>query len=227
MQVEIIMPWRGGCEWRHRSMLWTTAQWKSEFPKWNFTIAERSGDSPWVKALAVMPMVDYSTSDIIIVADADVWCSSGAIREAVDNVATGSPWAIPHGKVHRLSRDATEAFLAGQSSHAERLDEPPYWGIAGGGLVVVKRDVAIDVPMDQRFHGWGGEDHSWGYALRTIYGKPFRGDAALIHFWHPKPVRVSRKVGSHQSEALRKRYRDARQNAETMRELVKEAKDDY
>lgn len=224
MNVEVVVPWRDGCEHRRRALAWVAARWRSSFPDWRLTLAELPS-GPWVKALAVMPAVEASPAAVVIVADADVWCASDAVVNAVTTVEDGAPWTIPHGKVRRLTVEATARVYAGADPATLELDalaEPPYWGVASGGLVVMARDVALDVPLDDRFAGWGGEDHSWGYALGALHGPPERGTAPLWHLWHPPAPRVNRKIGSHSSEMLRRRYRDARQQAEMMRQLVAE-----
>lgn len=219
MTVEVIVPWRSGCEHRQRALRWLCDRFDERLPDWRVVIAtyERG---PWVKAHAVMPAIEASDADVVIVHDADVWCDLTAM--AAESVADGSAWAIPHGKVHRLTPKATAAVYAGAEPEGLPTAEPPYYGVSSGGIVAMRRDVALDVPLDDRFEGWGGEDHSWGWALNALHGPADRLAAPLYHLWHPPARRVSRKVGSHHSEMLRRRYRAARFDAVTMRQIVSE-----
>lgn len=222
MTVEVVVPWRDGCEHRRRALDWTTRRWAERHPDWTVTLAELAW-GPWVKALAVMPAIVESSADVIVVADADVACDE--VTSAVQAVLDGAAWAIPHGKVHRLTSAATAEVYGGADPADlgwEALAEDPYWGVAAGGLVVLTRPLALEIPLDPRFTGWGGEDHSWGFALSTLAGDPERGEAPLWHLWHPPAERVTRVIGSHASEALRRRYRDARIQADDMRRVVAE-----
>jgi hypothetical protein len=188
------------------------------------TVAELT-DGPWVKANAVMPAVGASVAEVVVIADADCW--SPAAGEAVDIVLAGTSWAMPHGRVFRFTPEVSARILAGDEP--ERFGpndtaEQPYWGVAGGGIVAVRRHVALDVPMDPRFEGWGGEDHAWGFALGTLHGYPWRSEAPIWHLWHPTPPRMTRMYSSEGSETLRRRYFAAQHKPDEMRALVDEAK---
>ena len=165
---------------------------------------------PWVKALAVMPAVEASCAEIVVVHDADVAC--GGLPAALRAVESGAPWAIPHLNVHRLNADGGE-------------EQRPYRGIEGGGIVVARRPTLLEIPLDPRFAGWGQEDESWGVALNVLAGKPWRGKAPLYHFWHPPQQRLSRTRGSREGWNLRREYFRARSDPDRMRALVQEARD--
>ena len=223
MSVEVIVPWRGGCPHRDRALAWVLGRWLDL--GFDATVAE-AGDGPWCKAAAVNPAVERSSADVVVVADADAWCT--AVGAALDAVEGGAPWAIPHRLVWRLDEAASDEVISGALDLGRlwmaHTEEVPYTGVAAGGLLVAGRDVLLDVPLDARFVGWGGEDHAWGYALSTLYGQPWRGRAPLWHLWHPTPERVSRIVGNEQSEALRRHYWLALGHRESMRAIVEEAK---
>lgn len=219
--VEVIVPWRAGCEHRLRALRWVLRRWEAEHPQFDLTVAELA-DGPWVKALAVMPAVARSTADVVVVADADVWCDPHSVDSAVTATLDGAAWAIPHLMVQRLTEEATAAVLSGASPDDFPTCENPYVGVASGGMVALRRDVALDVPLDARFCGWGGEDHSWGYALTTLHDSPPRGTAPLWHLWHPPAERVSRRIGSLRSERLRRLYHRARYSPDEMRRMIAE-----
>lgn len=168
-------------------------------------------------------MIEASEAEVVVVADADVWCDG--LERAVYAVASGvAVWSMPHLKVNRLSEEATAAVLAGepwqeQKSFAQR----PYEGVWGGGIVVAAREVFLETPLDPRFEKWGQEDTSWAMALACMHGPGWRGDADLWHLWHPPQERLNRMKGSSEGWDLYLRYRKARHNAEAMRELLEEA----
>jgi hypothetical protein len=214
-EVTVVVPWRGGEP--HREAAW---QWvRARLAGWHVVEAEAPpGD--WCKAAAVMPAIEATDAELVVVHDADVW--SDGLAVAVDKVREGAPWAIPHKRVRRLNQASTRRVLRGEAPDRLPLEEPPYIGAPTGGLVVLPRVTALQVPMDCRFVGYGGEDRSWGRALDTLVGPPWRGDVNLVHLFHPPQPRTDRNHGSEATEALRRRYMDARHNPTAMRALLDE-----
>lgn len=219
--VAIIVPWAGGCEYRETAWRWVQAQYADAFPDWPVLVGRGKAEQ-WVKATAVAHALASCDAETVIVADADIWCEG--LDEAVQAVRAGAEWAVPHMYVHRLDTGSTAALVdgaAGKRSLAQR----PYRGVLGGGIVVLGSRAARDVPLDPRFQGWGQEDESWAMALRTMLGRPWRGDAELLHLYHPPQPRLTRRRGSVASWALYRRYREARLDTNAMTTLLQEAQD--
>lgn len=219
MTADVIVPWRAGCP--YRELVWAWVRPRIERFGWPVTVAEH-GDGPWIKASTVMPAIEASNADVVVVHDAD--CLAPALPAAVCAVQSGAPWAMPHLLVHRLTRVATAEVLAGAPVEDQPVEQPPYAGVMSGGVIVLRRDVALDTPMDARFQGWGGEDHSWGYALAALHGDPWRGTDPLYHLWHPPADRIDRFNGSYPSQALHRRYFAARNDRPAMRALVEDGR---
>lgn len=179
-------------------------------------------EGAWCKALAVADALAQTHAEVVVVADADVWCDG--LAEAVENVQAGAPWAVPHRGVHRLTEGATSQVLTGAPWEGMATCERPYLGVLGGGIVAIRRDVLEDCPLDPRFHGWGSEDESWGMALTALHGPASRGKRPLVHLWHPPQPRVERSFGCEASRALRKRYARAIRKPEALRQLIEEAR---
>lgn len=228
MSVEVVVPWRSGCEHRERSWKWLSERWAKTHPDFRINRCEAlrgAQGGAWVKARAVMPGIEASGAEVVIVADADVW--SDDFAGAVDAVRSGeAAWALPHKAVWRLSQAATDQLLAGADPVDLDLDERAYLGVRGGGAVVARREALLEVPLDPRFIGWGQEDHSWGMALHVLLGRPWISKAWLLHLWHPPQERFDRRFGSPAGRELWKRYGlAARLGPEAMRDLLKEAHD--
>lgn len=185
-------------------------------------VAEGPTVGPWVKAAAVTPAVGASSADLIVMHDADVWCPG--LPAAIEAVANGAPWAIPHHLVHRLTEPATAEVLDGADAAGQPVEEPAYRGFAGGGIVVLPRETYLSAPLDPRFEGWSGEDESWARALSTLAGDPWRGTGDLYHLWHPPQERMNRRHGSRASEALTFAYRQAKGRPDRMRQLIEGAR---
>ena len=214
MRLQVIIPYMEAGPERANNLRWLL----DRLGYLDYVVAEIP-PGPWVKANAVNPAVEASNAEIVAVCDADVY--TPGLLEAVAAVISGAGWAVPHTKVHRLTQAATGAVLAGEPPSAMMLTvERPYDGVIGGGCVVIPRKTALKVPLDPRFQGWGGEDHSWGYALQTLIGTPWRSELPLFHLWHPTQPRTNRKLGSRETERLRRQYRDAQIFEDDMRTLV-------
>lgn len=175
-----------------------------------------SVDGEWCKAAAVADALPESGT--VIVHDADVIVSRAALAAAVDAVRAGAAWAVPHRGVFRLSDEATVRYLA--DGTVTDVVRPPYEGVAGGGIVVLDRETYAACPLDRRFIGWGSEDEAWGMALRALYGDPWRGDADLVHLWHPHPAPGARRSPRLASVRLWRAYRYASRDPERMRVLL-------
>lgn len=220
VDVSVVVPW-----WRptpDRQRLWAALR-----PRWQalgYEVVEGGYDADhWVKARAVDDGVRRAAGDVLVVADADVWCH--AVGEAVD-AAQSAGWAMPHGRVWRLTAEATTDILCGGGwpiDDPAALERRPYWGMRGGGLVVVTRRAYEAAPLDPRFVGWGGEDESWSAALKVLVGPGWRGGAPLWHLWHEPLPRAVEFFGSTESRELVMRYRAARDVA-SMAALVDEGR---
>lgn len=229
MNVSVILPYRAGCPHRDMAFDWVSAWWAGEFPECELIVGE-SPDGPFNRAAALIDGASKASGEVFVFADADVWIEPAAIVEAV-TACVDTGWAVPHLLLHRLSSDSTDLFMAGhpleglELSDANERDSRPYVGNECGTLVAVRADVFWDVIPDPRFVGWGHEDDAWAVALRALIGKPWRGDADLVHLWHPEPVRMDRRNGSVAGRELENTYRVFRHNPVAIRRLIDEAKE--
>lgn len=223
----VLVPWRGGCPHRRRARDWVLRKWDQL--RYPVDLLRSPAALPWSKGALISRGVP-GASEIVIVADADCW--TDGIGQAVTAVENGAPWAVPHLKVHRLTERATDYLLSGcreplalETEPCEINGDEPYNGYVGGGIVVVRRDVLLEVPFDPRFQGWGGEDSSWRDAMLTLIGPPWRGREPLFHLWHPPQPRMNRFMGTPENHALRKRYVRVNRKPKQMRALLNEIND--
>jgi hypothetical protein len=224
--VQLIVPFRGGCEHRERAWRWLRDRYEAE--GWD-VIEAPAPDGPWCKGAAVTPAVEASKAPVIVVADADCW--TGGLNEVVAAVRHGARWGMPHGKVYRLTEAATNSFLAGEVDDLYALLEDrrslarrAYPGVWGGGVVVVRRDVYLEAPIDPRFLNWGNEDTAWARALKCLAGDGWQGSAPLVHLWHPPEPRIADDRGSKDGWNHFLRYHRAAADPDAMRALIKEAR---
>lgn len=225
MNVDVLIPWAGGCYFRQKALEWTLDQYAARHPTWGVVFGA-SPAGPFNRAAAILDAASRSDADVFVVSDADVYCDPAQAVDAVNDCG----WAVPHLMLHRLAIASTAVVIAGGDWHGLPLsgdnpqDSRPYKGNETGTLFVIRRDVLADVPPDVRFVGWGQEDEAYADALRTLVGKPWRGQLDLPHLWHPSQPRQTRKTGNNTSLQLRRRYARARGKRTVMRGLVDEAK---
>jgi hypothetical protein len=224
VRVSVLVPYRESSQDRAEAWTFLRGQWARRHPTWEVTPGD-SDREEWSKGAAVGAALRAATGDIIVMADADVWCDGAA--EAVAAVIAGASWAIPHRRVLRLTDHASrEVYETGtwptvrtSLTYAQR----PYPGQPGGGIAVMRREIYEAAPIDARFEGWGQEDESWNLCLQRLAGRPWRGTADLWHLWHEAAPRQSRAVGSTAGRRLYKRYAMARDRVK-MTALVDEAR---
>lgn len=183
---------------------------------------------PWAKADAYNAAVADSVADVVVLADADSFVATEALRWAVGQAAEVG-WAVPFSTVHRLDRPATARTLGTDPPTAER---PPARSLAqkvhdclpGGGIVAMRRDLAVACgPYDPRFRGWGGEDFALGNAARTLSGDyAAQRPGPLWHLWHPPQPRTADLDEATNRLALR--YRIAKFQPDAMRHLIEEGR---
>lgn len=141
----------------------------------------------WVKGAAILDALNRSTADVIVIADADVMVHPDALRASVTAVMEGAAWSMPHRFVHRADRESTLALNAlPELMRPMKLDRTMYEGVPGGGIVVVRHvnyRAVGGIPL--AFQGWGSEDKCLALICDKLLGPCVRGDADLIHLWHP------------------------------------------
>lgn len=187
MTTAVLIPWAATDEWRTRALAHVTAWWRSL----GYDPVLGRHDGPWRKALAVADALARTDADVLVVADADVFVPG--VERAIALVEQGAPYAIPHVRVHRLTERATTQLYETGTHDGEMEKGCPYVGVVGGGMVVLRRDVYEDCPLDASYAGWGREDEAFGLALEVLHGPPERLDNPLWHLWHPAPPRLNRR----------------------------------
>ena len=225
--IEVIIPYWGTDSIRLRNLDWVEKGLLRAGLK--VTIARPTGVEI-SKGNVLWPAIRSSEADLVVLHDGDVWCDADVwcdgLWKAIAAVAEGAVWAKPHDQVFRLSEEASDEFLAGRLTGIpprEKLVESSYSGTVGGGIIVGRREIFLDVPVDPRFLGWGQEDQAHGEALWTLHGEPWLGDAPLLHLWHQPQRRLSRGWGSREGKELYRRYHRAIRDPSEMLQLVSEA----
>lgn len=223
MTTAVLVPYRGGEEHRERNWAWA----RDRYEQAGYEVIEGTSDAEaFSRTQGILDARSRTDAEVLIVADADVWCDG---LPALVAATTNLGWSVP-GMLHRLSPESTVKVLAGADWRGLPLsdDNPqdlhPYKVHEAGTLLALRSDVFDACPPDPRFVGWGQEDDAWSMALRAIVGPPSRVNADVVHLWHPPEPRKSRIVGNPDNAMLARRYRMVRHSRERMTALVEEAR---
>lgn len=225
MTVAVLVPFGGSCPYRAQAWEWVQAKYATEHPDWELVTGTTAVDG-FSRTQAILDARSRTDADVLVVADADVWCDP---QPAVEQVPDRG-WAIPQLLIHRLSEGSTQRVIHGADWRGQPLstdnhqDSKPYRGREAGTLLVLTAAAFDLAPPDPRFVRWGAEDTAWALALHALVGKPWRGTDHLVHLWHPAEPRQNRVVGNEANQALLQRYRLARHRPERMRTLIEEAR---
>ena len=181
---------------------------------------------PWAKADAYNAAVSLTDADVVVLADADSYVATEALRWAIVQAAEVG-WAAPFSRVNRLDEAATMACLDADPVTTEvppvrTLAQEVHDCLPGGGIVAMRTDLAVACgPFDPRFRGWGGEDFALGNAARTLSGNyAAQRPGPLWHLWHPPQPRTADLDQA--TERLALRYRIAKFKPDAMRDLIDE-----
>lgn len=224
--VSLVVPWRPDTGPRAHAWAWLRQRYARCFPDWEI-VTGVSDDPDWCKAEAVNDAARRARGAVLVIADADVVCTTAALRHAVA-LASNQPWVIPHRIVYRLNPLETVRVLAGDPERNPAPDptahiRTPYTGVAGGGMLVLRHGAFHAVGgMDQRFRNWGRQDEALAVALDTLVGRPTRLDAPLWHLWHDPGARLQ-NPHYQRNTRLYRAYEGAFYDPPTMRTLIRRA----
>lgn len=218
MNFSVIIPYAWTDRDRERAFDYVRRWWEDM----GYRVLIGRGDvGNWSKGAAVHSMRHLVDTEGLIIADCDVMVTRELIGISKSAVASGAAWAMPHGKVVRMTRSDTQrVYRVGDrallSARATGRYAPP-----GGGLVFLTTEAYDTVGgIDPRFKGWGGEDISFARALDTLCGYGVRLGGYLWHLWHPRTPRRPGNRASVESEALAARYLEAEGDPDAMRAVI-------
>ena len=213
--VAVVIPWRPS-PGRDRNLAATLANLQ-HFGEVDVILPDSHAD-PFSRAGSRNAGVREAKADVLVVLDADAIVEPDPLHAAINAAADGK-LHLPYGECRLLTREGSEAVIAGVAPHLAAS-----WFVntqsVGGCAVVTYETWAAVGGWDERFVGWGFEDTAFWAVVDTLFGH-VRHDGTLYDLWHPD----SRGIGTPQyaaGKALCDRYTGAQGNRRAMRALIEE-----
>jgi GT2 family glycosyltransferase len=196
-----------------------------------------------------------ATGDIFVIVDADGFVDAKSVLLCAEKIRRARErghrlWYVPYRQFYRLSKNASRRLLKSIPCHPLAFPTPPnscdilnnsgsqhgHW--FGAGIQILPREAFDKVGgWDERFRGWGGEDHAATRATDTLYWPHKTLPGQFLHIWHPMFSSTAVKewvdwnervwagqVLSGANDELSRKYYGANGHPERMRKLVQEGR---
>jgi glycosyltransferase involved in cell wall biosynthesis len=255
--VSIIIPFRAPriVNERVRNLEWLKQYWKVQLPGAEVIIGDDpETDKPFSKSVAINRAVARSRGDVLVLVDADGFLPAASVMLCVEEIRNArirghKLWFVPYRKFYRLTDETTVQLLGSDPGTPLKLPEDLGDGVIKGTdpntahwhgalIQILPREAFKTVGgWDERFRGWGGEDHAAMRATDTLYGPHKTLPGRVLHLWHPmlskngtaEQVNWNERMWEGQEGAvvnskLCSRYYRAYRKPEEMRKLVDEWK---
>ena len=186
---DMVIIWRNiGCEYRLRHFNFLTNYYKNYF---NIIVAD-SNHEEFNRAASRNAGVEESTSDVVIIMDADAFINVDQIMDACKRAKEKDALVRPFSRAAYLSEDATERFYNNPSIFADSDGDydymtPDLLSVDNfGGAFVIKKKLWDDLGgMDENFIGWGGEDNAFLDSYHLKFGSSIKISGNLYSLYHP------------------------------------------
>lgn len=204
--ISIVIPFRPSemAPERLRNILWLEQYWRSQLPGAEVIISDDpERDRAFSKSVAINRGVAQSTGDVLVLVDADGYIPVENILHCAEEIRHARKrgrrlWFVPYRQFYRLNEDASERLLASDPKNPYCFPEPPeacdtigdtnprtgHWY---GAMIQLMPREAFELVggWDERFRGWGGEDHAAMRAMDTLYWPHKTLPTSVLHVWHP------------------------------------------
>ena len=246
---------------RIKNWAWLREHWRCVFPLAQIIVGEdpkstKDPHIPFSKSSAINHAAVKATGDVFVLLDADGYIDSESILLCVKKIRRARErgqrlWFVPYRQFYRLTEKASQKLL--KSSPAQPYKFPVPVKIAdvqdtsgsqfghwyGAGIQILPREAFNKVGgWDERFRGWGGEDHGAMRATDTLYWPHKTLPGQFLHVWHPmisseagkkswvhwKDRVWENQISSQANAELSGRYYGAHGHPRRMRKLVDEGR---
>ena len=242
--ISLLVPFRTDNGRRAETWQWLARYWQHELPGAEIVIGTDNHPA-FCKTAAVNRAADKAKGDVFVILDADCYVSGEVIEYCANEIRRERKrgnrlWFIPYRYFYRLTDPASREILNSNPGNPARFFAAPppnhklqetkgitraHW--FGALIQIMPREAFYAAgTMDNRFHGWGGEDVAFMHALDTLYSRHKTVPSGVIHLWHPtigSSAKDRKWAGQTKPGAngnLAAKYFRARGDAGRMRELV-------
>jgi hypothetical protein len=204
--ISVIIPFRNSKKYprQKKNFKWVKKYIKCHLP-WAQVITpnDPSFDLAFSKCAAINEGAREATGDIYVLLDADGYVTIDSITYCARKIREARArnhrlWYVPYRRFYRLTDKISQKIINSSPCHPYRVSTPPHPGnvqnTSGsehghwfGALVQIMPREAFEAigGWDERFRGWGGEDHSAMRAIDTIYSPHKTLPGQVLHLWHP------------------------------------------
>ena len=246
---------------RSKNWHWLKRYWECVLPSAEIIMGEdRYGQEhglPFSKSAAVNDAASKAKGDIYVIVDADGFIDYKVVLEAAKRIRKARRrghrlWFVPYRWFYRLTEDCSRKLLNSPHCNPHKFPTPPpqcciqsqdgsqYGHWYGAGIQIMPEEAFWMVGgWDERFRGWGGEDHAAMRAMDTLYWRHKTLPVQFLHVWHPmiSPKGVSGELvswrermwagqaGAGANDHLSGRYYGANGEPDRMRRLVDEGRE--
>lgn len=204
--ITVIIPFRKSEKFprQKQNFKWIKKYIKCHLPWAQVVVGkDRRFDLPFSKSAAINEGANRASGDVFVILDADGYISIDSILYCAKRIRHARErgkrlWYVPYRQFYRLTDRASQRVIKSQPCYPYRFPTPPHPGdiqnSSGSGhghwfgaLVQILPREAFDAcgGWDERFRGWGGEDHSAMRATDTLYWPHKTLPGQVLHLWHP------------------------------------------
>lgn len=256
--ISILIPFRSSDKYSRQTQnfKWLKKYWKHQLPGAQIIVGvDPDLDRTFSKSVAVNDAASRATGDILAIVDADGYISAETVLFCANEIRRAREdghrlWYVPYNRFYRLMDEASQRVLDSNPKHPYMPSFIPKMrdiqtifasghGHWYGAMIQILPREAYDIVggWDERFRGWGGEDHSIMRATDTLYWRHKIIKGPVFHLWHPMLskegtdtwVEWSKRLWDNQEKSgnnstLAARYSKANGDIKKMRQIVDEAR---
>lgn len=151
-----------------------------------------STDEPFNRSQARNNAFGASTGDVLVINDADTFCTRDSLDTAIELVGSGEEdFVLPYEVYYNLNEEWTRVLLSEWDGLIELPEDIPETGYehrlltSESGVLVVARDAWLQAGgYDERFTGYGWEDNAFVRSLGIFTGRGLRIPGTAYHLHH-------------------------------------------
>lgn len=188
MTVKVVIPWRPEPT-REPPFDWVCAYYRHRLGDDCVHVEVDESDGPFNRAKIINRGVARFPDAKIVISDADCFICDHSLFRAIREV--DRKLLIPHGRRYYMTKGQARQILARDPARAigGQMFRQHRAKAAIGGIWVIRADVFLKKPMDERFEGWGFEDVEFYRRVPRVRYKR----SPLYHIWHEPASRAYRE----------------------------------